>query len=72
MQEVSTKGLKGRSEYQAEYYRKNKGKKIYVPQTQYVRLVEVRKILNSLRKEIGTNSHNLILAEIEKLEVKKM
>ena len=70
MQEASTKGLRGRSEYQAEYYKTHK--KPYMPQTQYVRLVEVRKVINSLKKEIGTNSRDLILDEIEKLEVKKM
>lgn len=70
MQEVSTKGLKGRSEYQAEYYKTHK--KPYISQTQYVRLVEVRKVLNGLKKEIGLNSYNLISDKIEELEVKKM
>ena len=75
MQEQSTRGLKGRSEYQAEYYKnvtKKRRKTGYVPQTQYIRLTEVRKILTSTRKRIGLDSYSLISGEIEKLEVKKM
>lgn len=76
MQEVNTKeSLKGRSDYQHDYYEsvvKPKRKESYVPQTQYIRLVEVKKVLNRLKKEIGTNSYNLILADLSEIEIKKM
>ncbi len=74
MQEQSIKGLKGRSEYQAEYYQKTKAKRkeCYIPQTQYVRIVEVRKVLNNLKKQIGFVNYDLIMGEINQIEVKKM
>lgn len=73
MQEVNTKeSLKGRSEYQHEYYEKViKPNKRYLPQTQYWRTVEVKKVINKLKKEIGTNNYSLIMAELSKLEIKK-
>lgn len=65
-------GLK-RSEYYKEYYAKNKDKikANYNAQTQYLRYVSVKKVLNKLKKEIGTVNYNLILSEIERLEKKK-
>ena len=65
-------GLK-RSEYHKEYYAKNKDKikANYNAQTQYLRYVSVKKVLNKLKKEIGTVNYNLILSEIERLEKKK-
>lgn len=62
--------LRGRSEYQHEYYEKTKERRKanYNAQTQYIRYVEIKKMLNRLRKEIGNASYGLILAELEKLE----
>ncbi len=76
MQEVNTKeSLKGRSEYQHEYYEsvvKPKRQERYLPQIQYWRTVEVKKVMNRLKREIGTNNYSLIMAELSKLEIKKM
>lgn len=70
MQEMNTQGLKGRSEYQARYYREHKEqiKTRYKAQKQYVGYVDVKKTLNRLKKQIGTNSYDLIMTEIDKLE----
>lgn len=74
MQEQNIKGLKGRSQYQADYYQKTKAKRkeCYIPQTQYVRIVEVKKVLNNLKKQIGLINYGLVMDEMNKLEVKKM
>lgn len=67
---MNMQGLKGRSEYQAKYYREHKEqiKARCKTQKQYVRYVDVKKVLNRLKKQIGTNSYDLIMTEIDKLE----
>lgn len=76
MQEVSTKeSLKGRSEYQHEYYEKvtkPNRQKHYMTQTQYWRVVEVKKVMNKLKRMIGTSNYGLIMSELNELEIKKM
>lgn len=61
------------SDYQKEYYARTKDKRKanYNAQTQYLRYVEVKKMLNRLKKDIGIVNYDLILSEIEKLEKKK-
>lgn len=59
-----------RREYQKEYYRQNKEriKQNYNAQKQYLRYVEVKAVLNRLKKQIGSVNYDLIMAEINNLE----
>jgi hypothetical protein len=65
--------LSNRSEYHKQWYQNNKEKikANYNAQTQWIKWVEVKKTLFKLKKEIGNNSYNRILDELEKLERSK-
>ena len=54
-----------RREYYKRWYEKNK-----IESIQYVRWVEVKKILNKEKKQIGTVNYELLMGEITKLEKK--
>lgn len=63
-----------RSEYYKEYYQQHKKdyEKSRQSQIIFVRYVEVKKAIMSLKKQIGTNNYDLIMAEIKKLKNKKI
>ena len=70
---VRYRELSNRSEYHKQWYQNNKEKikANYNAQTQWIKWVEVKKTLFKLKKEIGNNSYNRILDELEKLERSK-
>ena len=66
-------GSVSRKEYQAEYYQSHKEQRRqnYNAQTQYLKWVSVKKTLFKLKRRIGTDSYNLIMEELRKLETEK-
>lgn len=58
-----------RREYHQKYYQKNKERirQNYNAQTQYVKWVDVKKIIFVLKRRIGTDAYNLIIDELSKL-----
>ena len=61
---------KSRQIYQHEYYETHKAekKKNYNSQTQYIQWTDAKKVLNKLKKRIGTDSYNLLMDEFDKLD----
>lgn len=57
---------KDRTEYYKQYHQEH-----YNAQTQYVRWVEVRKMINKHKKEIGTINYQLLMDELNTLEKTK-
>ena len=61
---------KDRTEYQRKRYQEHKDeiRANYNAQTQYIKWVELKKTLNGLKKELGTNNYNLVMNKVEKIE----
>jgi len=66
-------GSVSRKQYQADYYQKHKEqkKRNYNAQTQYLKWVDIKKKLFSLKRRIGSDAYNLIMDELRELEVTK-
>ena len=64
------KEKKDRKEYHRKRYQEHKEeiRARYNSQTQYVRWIELKKVINRIKKELGTNNYELIMGEVEKLE----
>lgn len=64
------KSVTNRKEYFHQYYEehKDKIKKNYNAQTQYLKWVDIKKTLFRLKRRIGADAYDLIMDEIEKLE----
>ena len=64
------KDVKDRTEYQKEYYQryKEQKKQNYNAQTQYLKWVEIKKLLNHSRRKIGDDSYNYLMDELRKLD----
>ena len=62
--------IKSRQIYQHEYYETHKAekKKNYNSQTQYIQWTDAKKVLNKLKRRIGTDSYNLLKDEFDKLD----
>jgi ABC-type methionine transport system ATPase subunit len=70
---IQPKKVVDRSEYHKKRYQEHKEdyKERYTSQVQYLKWVDVKKTINRLKKQIGTNNYDLIMGEIEKLEKSK-
>lgn len=64
------KTKKDRTEYQRKWYQEHKDeiRANYNAQTQYIKWVELKKTINGLKKELGTNNYNLVMNKVEKIE----
>ena len=64
------KNVQDRTEYQKEYYQRHKEQKKqnYNAQTQYLKWVEIKKLLNHSRRKISDDSYNYLMDELRKLD----
>lgn len=64
------KEKKDRKEYHRKRYQEHKEeiKANYISRTQYVKWIELKKSINHIRKELGTNNYEIVKNQIEKLE----